>query len=475
MNFINKINPIFCRESHKPTQTRASMSGFPFVTFVWFAVSFFFSCFYLSAQTINLEQARELALANSRSLARYELAIRSSVLDEKNQFYSMLPQVSAGYSASAYYLRDWGFVNPVDTFSAGLNLSISQIIFRGGKSFIEKAIASISTESVKLDAQSEYFNVLDFVDNAYYAVLESASSLEAEESTLKTASLGLEIAEIRQRSGMINQGDYLKALADKESRENSFNQSRRSHALNITRFKNLTGITETPEFEKIAFSLYDDILTHLAGISDEDADFLLEKLRAIMEVSNLTLAKAQLNNQRAEKNYESTKRDYAPTITAEIFSGGIGFSSPDRFNTPGGTGGVSLRGTIPVDFWVLKNRTEKNRIALDSSNIDYVNSYNNVEQELQNALSAAYAQAGSVLSSRRSLEYTEKHIEFIMERYRLSQASVSDLNEATTLFINSRNSLNRASYSFLQSLSKLRFLLALDDENKLISLLLPQI
>jgi len=424
------------------------------------------------SQTVNLDQARELALANSRSLARYELAIRSSVLDEKNQFYSMLPKVSADYSASLAYLRNWNFVNPAETFNASVSLSISQIIFRGGKSFIEKAIAAISTQSVRLDAQAEYFNVLDSADNAYYAVLESAAALEAEESTLKAASLGLEIAEIRQMSGMINQGDYLKALADKESRENSFNQSRRAHALNVSRFKNLTGITETPEFEKIDFSFYDNILLFLAGISDMDAHSLYEKLRAILDVSNITLIRAGLSNQIAEKKYESSKRDYAPTITANIFTGGIGFSSPDRLLTPGGSGGVSLSGTIPVDFWVLKNKTEKSKIDLETANINYINTIESVEHELQNALSSLYAQAGSVLSSRRSLEYTEKHFEFVMERYRLSQASVSDLNDATTLFINSRNSLNRASYSFLQSLSKMRSLLAMDDEEKLISLLI---
>ena len=47
------------------------------------------------AEIINLEQARILALANSRSLAKYNMAIRSSVLDEKNHLFSMLPSLSA--------------------------------------------------------------------------------------------------------------------------------------------------------------------------------------------------------------------------------------------------------------------------------------------------------------------------------------------------------------------------------------------
>jgi hypothetical protein len=58
-----------------------------------------------------------------------------------------------------------------------------------------------------------------------------------------------------------------------------------------------------------------------------------------------------------------------------------------------------------------------------------------------------------------------------MERYRLLQSSVSDVSEATSLFINSRNNLNRASFAFLQSLSRLRSLCALEDEDELIKIL----
>jgi len=431
----------------------------------------FFSCVGVFAQSVNLEQARELALASSRSLLRYEMSIRSSVLDERNQLYSMLPQVSAEYRASMYYLRDWDFINPIETFSSGAAFSITQIIFQGGKSFLQKAISSIATESVRKDAKAEYFNVLDMIDNVYYAVLEAKAALEAEESSLQAALLGLTIAEIRQQSGMINQGDFLKALAEKEARENSRNQARRNLALNMTRFKTLTGINENVELEYIDFSSYDDTILNLAGISDEDADSLYEKLWDILIRDNPSLAKAALNNQRAEKSYTLSRRDFAPTISATIFSTDVNFLYPDRFNSSN-HGGVTIRGSIPIDFWVLSNRMEKSRIARDSAVIDYENSVSSLELELGNALTNAFTQAGSVLSLRRSLEYTEKHFEFVMERYRLGQSSVSDLNEATSLFISSRNNLNRASYSFLQSLSRLRSMCALDDEDRLLEILI---
>ena len=429
----------------------------------------FFISYNIFSQTINLEQARELALANSRSLARYEMAIRSSILDERSQLYSMLPQLSAGYSASANYLKDWEFVNPIDNIAAGATFSISQVIFRGGKSFIEKAISAIGTESVKLEAREAYFTVLDSIDNAYYAVLEAKATLEDRETSLKASVLGLSIAEIRYSSGMITQGDYLEALSGKETSENSFNQARRDLTSRMSRFKTLTGITDNVELEQIVFDEYENLILHLAGISDEQADALFENFWEIITASNLSLAKAALDNKAAEKRFTLSKRDYLPTIRATVFSTGLSFLPSFKAAS---TGGISITGDIPIDFWVLKNRNEQSRISYERSLLAYEDIEISIEQNLQAALFNLFSQAGTVLSSRRSLEYTERRFEFVMQRYRLLQASVSELNDATSAFITSHNRLNSASYSFLQGLSTLRSMCALDDEEKLLELLL---
>ena len=430
-----------------------------------------FPCFGASAETVNLEQARTLALANSRSLARYNLAIRSAVLDERNQLYSMLPSVSAEYSASMNYLdRDWGFVNPVDTLNVGATFSVTQIIFAGGRYFVQKTINAIATESVRNEALAEYFNVLDETDNAYYAVLEAAASLEAAESSLQTAALSLSMAEIRQSGGMINQGDYLRALADKEERESSRNQARRNLRLNTARLTALTGIPETAELAPIDFAAYEEMLTRLAGISDEEAGTLYARFWEILARSNPSLERAALNNRRAEKNLSLARREYSPTLSATVFSNALNYSPTGGFSNQAG-GGISIRGSIPVDFWVMANRLEKSKIARDSAALDYLGAEASLETDLQSALINAIAQAESVLSSRRTLEYTERHFEYVMERYRLSQSSVSDFGEASSLLITARNNHIKASYGFLQSLSRLRSLGAIQSEEQLSALL----
>ena len=438
---------------------------------LFFIIVIFLGAGTLCAETLSLEQVRVLALANSRSLAKYDLSIKSSLLDERNQLYSMLPVLSAGYSASMNYLQNWDFVNPADTFKAGATFSVTQKIFEGGKNLIQRSLNSIATESVRNEALAEYYNVLDSADSAYYAVLEAAASLEAADSALQSAVAGLNIAEIRQSNGMINQGDYMKALADKEDRENSRNQARRNLTLNQTKLKSLISAQAIPELDQIDFSGYGDLISSLGNISDEEADSLYNRFWKLLAAANPSLVRANLNNIRAEKNLTLTKRGYSPTISATVFSTALNYTPANNF-TNTASGGVSITGSIPLDFWVLSNRVEKSKIALESAALDYANTENQLEIDLQTTLINTFTQAESVLSSVRSLEYTQKHFDYIEERYRLSQSSVSELGDASTLLINSRNSLIRARFGFLQSLSKLRSLLVIDDEEKLISMLM---
>jgi outer membrane protein len=437
-----------------------------------FLSSLIIGCASLFAQSLNLEQVRTLALANSRSLAKYNLAVIGTVLDERSRVFSTLPSLSLGANAS---MGLWNAQNaaPVenlfDTFNSGASISVSQKIFEGGKTLIQKALNEIASESARKDALAEYFNVLDSADNAYYSVLEAMAVLEAEESSLQTVLTSLSIAEVRQASGMINQGDYLKAMSDKETRENSRNQARRNLTLNMMKLKALIALNDLPELQQIDFSGYDELILRLGNISDMEADLLYIELWKYIVSVNPSLAKAGLASQRAENNLSMIQRGYSPGLSAS-FSTGLNYSPNNGAEMSGGK--LSLNLSIPVDYWVIANNAAKSRIARDSAAFDYVSAEVNLETELQSALLNVFSYAGSVLNTGLSLTYSERHFEYVMERYRLSQSSIIDLNEASTLLINSRNNLIKARYGFLQSLSKLRTLGVFADEGKLIEILM---
>ena len=423
-----------------------------------------------TGEAISLEQVRTLALANSRSLARHNLAIRSIVLDERARVFSNLPSLSLGASAS---LSLWNpamaepLANPFDTLSSGASFSVSQRIFEGGRTVIQRAINGIASESARLDAMAEFFNVLDSADNAFYAVLEAEATLEAEEASLRLALAGLEIAEIRLATGMIHQGEFLRAMADKVARENSLNQARRNLALAGARLRSLVGIANLPPLQPIDFSGYEELILRLGNISDDEADALYARLWGLLAVSNPGFAQAALSSMRAERNLDMARRAYSPTVGAS-FSTGLNFHPDFGMRS----GGLSLSASIPLDFWVIANNIERSRLARDASMLDYVSAGVNLDLELQSALLNVFAFAGSVIHSRLSLGYAERHFEFVEERYRLFQSSISELSEASTLLINSRNNLIRASYGFLQGLSRLRSLGAIDDMAVLVDILM---
>jgi len=441
------------------------------LTFLFFHFLFFICLSPVSAQTLDLEQVRTLALANSRSLAKYNLAVKSAALDERSRVFSALPSLSLGANAS---MSLWNaqnaapIENPFDTFNSGANIGVSQKFFEGGKTLIQKAINDIASESARKDALAEYFSVLDSADNAYYAVLEAMAVLEAEEASLQTALTSLSIAEVRQATGIINRGDYLKAMADKETRENSRNQARRNLALCIMKLKALTGLESLPELRQIDFSGYENLISRLGTISDAEGDILYNELWKTVVSSNPSLAKAGLAGQRAEKTLSMTKTGYSPSLSAS-FSTGLNYTPNNGLEMSGGR--LSLNLSIPLDYWVTANSVEKSRIARDSAALDFKSAEAGLETELQSALLNVFAYAGSVLNTGLSLAYSERHFEYVMERYRLSQSSVADLNEASTLLINSRNNLIKSRYGFLQCLSKLRSLGVFTDEEKLVGIL----
>ena len=426
---------------------------------------------------MNLEAVRTETLANSRALARYALSARNSELDERSRIYSNLPSLSLGASAS---ISLWGQqaipeMEPgvtgdsiTDSFSTGLNFGISQRIYDGGKNGILKSINGISSAILRQEALGEYFSALDSADAAYFGTLEASAAYDGAEAALRTAAAALDLAESRRSMGMISYGDYLEALANKESRETALNQARRDLSLWKLRITNLTGVAN-PDLFGIDFAEYEDLIQRLAYCDDAEIDSLYRALATATERQNPALAKAGLLSQQAVYNLSLAKRDYFPTLNAS-FSTGLSYSPPSGTSLSGGR--LSLSGSIPLDFWVTGNTVAKRELALEEASLSYRNTESSLVIDLQSALLDALAQAGTVLSTRRAYESASRRLEYAQELFNLSQYSVSSLLDAASGASSSYTQLIRAQYGLLSSLSRLRSLGAFSSDSELIDLLL---
>ncbi len=166
------------------------------------------ACF--SEETLTLDDVRNIALSNSRTLQRMNLSVQSSVLNEKQQVFEYLPSLSLGASASALL---WGERSIQDSFDAEVTINVTETvpIWNGGKNSMLREINKIAVEITRKEALAEYFSVLDSADNAYYGALEAQASLGSANLSLENSALALSIAEIRREGGMVSITDLLQA------------------------------------------------------------------------------------------------------------------------------------------------------------------------------------------------------------------------------------------------------------------------
>ena len=424
-------------------------------------------------ETLSLQRARELALQNSRSLARTSLAVQSSLLNEKTQRYSQWPSLSMSASASVNLWTKEGFPQNMlrDSFNASISIgSLSVKIWDGGKYSINKTINSIATEMSRQDALAEYYSVLSSADSAYYTVLEAAASLEAAESSLATAELSLSMAEIRHANGMINDASYLQVLSEKASRETSRNQSRRDLALAQLRFRELLGINYTPVLQPVELDSLEELINVLANVNDNDFENLFTVFRREIQARNPSYIKAALSSERTYRNLNLAERDYSPTFGASLSMPGLSYTVNKGFEFSSG-GRFSLSASIPLDFWVIAANVQKQKISQQQAALDFRSATSSLDIEISTLILDLVSQAGQIVSSRRALDYAQKHFDQVFELYRLSRYSPSELSDAETMVRNNRNSFNRARYSFLSGMSKIRSAGVFDTEEQVVELI----
>jgi outer membrane protein TolC len=404
---------------------------------------------------LSLERVRELALANSRTLAKYNLTLKDNALDEKLLKYNDFPGLSLGLSASASLWNAQGGAGASiqDSITAGASVSVSQSLWDGGKNSLQKAIAAMASDITRQDALAEFYAVLDGADGAYYGALEAAAALEAAEASLETAVHSLRIAEIRQVNNMISAADYLQALAEKENRETARNQARRDLALGKTKLRNITGLERIPVLVEEDFGLWAEVIEGFAALDDEALDDLYGKLRQAVSLRNPGLIKAGLSSRRAEKSTDLSRRDYFPRFSASL-SSGLNYG-PDR-GLEYSAGRLSLSASIPLDYHVIGAAVEKRKVALESAALDMESAGLNLALEVETALLDLVSQAQSALSSARAWEYARKNLEYNLELYQLSRNSLSDLSGAEALVRNNRTQMIRSQYGFLRGLSRIR-------------------
>lgn len=410
------------------------------------------------AEELSLAKAREAALANSRPLKEAGLTVDSALVAERKQGYSFLPSISASAGASASY-SSASKASLSDSLGASAKVSVSQSVW-DGSALLLAAIDKIATKSAREAARAAYFDALDSVDEAYFAVLEDEAIVEAAKSDLESARLGLFIAEAKLAAGTITKTDYLEAESEASAKETSLSQAGRDLSIASRKLASLTGLKLPLSLEKVDFGAYDGLIQRLSAYSEESADALAASLRQAAYAANPSLAESALSVEKAKAQVSYAEAGYLPTVSASL-SHSLTLSS-GGFEPASGS--LSVTASIPLDLWSTKASVDSAKIDAEKAALSDGEARRSLELEADTAIFDCVAQARSVLSSEKAFEYATSHYANVLELYKLSSASASDLSTAAALVSSSQKSLIGARYGFLSCLSQIRSLGAFDSD-----------
>lgn len=416
---------------------------------------------------LTLAEARKLALASSRTLASLGLSADSAVIDERLQRYESFPSLSLSASASVA-APGTGGNSVADTATTGVSAGVTQTVFSGGKNSILASIDRLATSIAREKARSGYFGVLDSIDAAWYSLLQAYATKESAESSIASNQISLEIAKARREIGAVSVSDYLEAESNAESARATLGQAMRDVSIYSMKVASLTGLNKIPEIDRTDFSAYESLVASLSSCTDATVDSIVARVRDAALANNPDLASARLSRDKADKAVKEAATGYIPTVTAGV-STGLDYTALNGLSDPQVK--FSITGNIPLNGWVTASSVDKSRIAARQSAMSLDETARNLDINLATAVYGCVAEARSIVSSAKALEYAEKHYEGKLELYKLAAASVTDLSDAATLVSSNKGALIKARYAFLLSLSTVRSLGAFDSDDAVLAVM----
>lgn len=416
------------------------------------------------ASGLSLAKARELALAKSPALAKAELAVDQAGLAKQAQDYGALPSLAATATGSAGYGSGSSLA---DSLAASAKISASATVFDGGKNAALSKKYGLAAEAARESLRSARISLIGSVDSAFFAVLEAQASVEAASSDLAAARLRLQIAQAKVDAGSLSKADYLQTESETASYETALIKAKKSLSSGRAKISSLTALPASTELEQVDFAGYAALIAKLAAIDGAGLDAFVSELVSMAKAASPSLSSYALAASQARMSLDAAKSAYLPSVSAGVsqsFAAAAGGQAS-------ATGSLSLSASMSLDLWTTKNAVDQAKAAVKAAELDAADGGTSLELDVSQAAYEWVASALAISSSAKALEYAQTNYENVLEKFKLSSATASDLSTAEALVSTDKTALISARYAFLSNLSTLRGLLGLEDEAKLLEAL----
>ncbi len=420
-------------------------------------------CFYLNAEVLTLNEAKEIALKNNPELLAEEHAKKSAKYDFWKSTLSLIPSVNLEGTYTEYKPGLGMGVGTYADESRSYGYTISQPIFNGGKIWLGSRIQNDAAKIADVVYLSKRLGTITDVESKYFAVLESQDLLETAQKDLQSSEIQLEIAKVRYVAGTLSKADYLQLQSQKASKEVSLIQIENLYSISKLALANFLQISPDYTLETISLDSYKTYLNNIQSLDPAQVKELISEVIDISKEKNPSLKMAELSKAMNKKSVLMAGGNFLPSLNLSYSKTWEKYDYQDDYED---SERLMLIASVPI-FPIADNAVEfvKAKHNYKKSYYDHRSAEDGIVLGLKNSVLNLVASARSVYATKKALEFAEETYLQMEERFRNNIITTSNLLDAEVMLTSSRNQYTKSVYDLLRARSSLLQLMGVEDEN----------
>ena len=411
---------------------------------------------------VTFQEAVRIALDQNTDLKRAQAGARQSQAQVQSEWMDFGPDLNVTTDVSRRFGRNFSQVTgdfttqSTDFFNLTGRSSIT--LFNGFENVASLRRAGDQARADELDLRRTRREVVFTVMEQYIALIESRETVRVRREALEARRQQLRQIEEFVDAGSRPVSDLYQQQADVADAEQQVLQAEREREVNQTRLIQTLQLNPRRAYDFQVPALSDDSL----GTATFELPALIDE--AFRERLDLEVAKTE--RRAAEHNVQAAKSSYYPTLS---LGGSYGTdwtsrarlpdpNNPDQFIEPDFSdqlennrgGGLSLSLTIPI-FDRLQRNTQVERAQVDAQNAEYA--LQDQRQQVALEVRQAYLDYRNAIqqleAANKRLRAAEQARAAAQERYNLGAASIVELRNANSDYVDAASQQVRARYSLL--------------------------
>ena len=384
---------------------------------------------------MTLDRCLELALGNNPQINSAFHDILASDTRIKQVWSNYFPKVSwqTGYTRiKQLQLSDALGRNLTFNYYVLGQLTLQQMLYDFGVTQNQATIRRLDYEGYKSTLAATINDVVYQTKDAYFNLLYAFENRKVAQDTVDKFEMFYNQAKAFYEIGMNPKVDVTIAEANLSDAKLKYIQADNAVNLAVARLNNVMGV---PFIDR--YNVKDKLRYQPVDMTFEEAVDIARDARPELKL-------AELKVETANQTLKLVKKSYFPTLTVEgqVQIGGKSWTSNHGYNIGGYLNFPTINGML------IKNEISEARYLYDKEIANAKNTQNTIYLEIQNAYLTLQEKKNQMPVALLQVKQAKENYELSYGRYRVGEASPTELKDAQILYQNAQLNYYSALYQY---------------------------